>query len=82
MRSLIRSRAPDGAVVIDVGAVSRRLVTEYILNLAVSALAHEDITPIYEQYIADPRLLDEEREELARAFLLFQMATAEGASDV
>lgn len=62
---------------IDVAATSRKLLTEYILNLAVSALAREDITPLYEQYLADPRLLDPDREELARAFLLFQMATTQ-----
>ena len=81
VRSLLRGRGPEDQVVIDVAANSRRLLTEYVLNLAVSALSREDITPIYEQYIGDPRLLDEERDELARAFLLFQMATTVTATN-
>ena len=54
---------------------SRRILTEYVLNMAVSCLAREDVTPLYEQYMEDARLSDEDRNELARAYLLLQMTS-------
>ncbi len=59
---------------------SRRILTEYVLNMAVSCLAREDVTLLYEQYMEDARLSDEDRDELARAFLLLQMTSVAPAN--
>ncbi len=77
MRSLKALLGPKPAdpTVIDVRGTSQRLLTEYVLNMAVTCLAHGDLAPLYEEYLDDPRLLDEDREELARAYLLLQMAS-------
>ncbi len=53
---------------------TKRVVIEYILNMAVSSLARADVEPMYEQYMEDPRLSEEDKEELARAYLLLQMS--------
>ncbi len=68
-----KSRAPE--TIVDPNQGSHRILNEYILNMAVSCLANGDVTPLYEQYMEDPRLSDEDRDELARAFLLLQMAS-------
>ena len=60
---------------------SVHLLTEYVLNMAISALAQADITPMYEDYMSDPRLSDEDRDELARAYLLLQMASAQATGN-
>ncbi len=59
---------------IDLRGTSQRILTEYVLNMAVTCLAHGDLAPLYAQYLEDGRLVDEDREELARAYLLLQMA--------
>ncbi len=74
LKGLLGTKAVP-APVVDLRASSQRLLTEYILNMAVTCLAHGDLAPLYEQYLEDQRLLDEDREELARAYLLLQMAT-------
>lgn len=61
-------------VVVDVRQTAQRIMIEYILNMAVTCLAHGDVEPLYDQYLEDPRLSEEDREELARAYLLLQMA--------
>jgi len=63
------------AEVIDVRPAVQRVLTEYVLNMAVTCLAHGDVEPLYEQYLQDPRLSDEDKDELARAYLLLQMSS-------
>jgi hypothetical protein len=62
-------------VVVDVRQAMQRVLTEYVLNMAVTCLAHGDVEPLYEQYMQDSRLSDEDKDELARAYLLLQMST-------
>ncbi len=77
IRSLVKSKEDAGATVVDFRLVAQRHLTEYILNMAMSAIAHEDLTPMYETYMEDPRLSDDDRDELARAYLLLQMASTQ-----
>ncbi len=80
MRALKSFLNPSNAArpaVVDPRLDSLRLLTEYVLNMAVSALAHGDITPLYEQYMEDARLSDDEHDELARAYLLLQMTATQ-----
>lgn len=74
-KSLLGAKAPNSGAVVDPRRDSHRILVEYILNMAVSCLAHGEVTPLYEQYMEDARLSDEDRDELARAFLLMQMAS-------
>ncbi len=78
-RSLEKPKEEAKATVIDFRLVAQRHLTEYILNMAMSAIAHGDLTPLYENYMEDPRLSDEDRDELARAYLLLQMASTQTA---
>lgn len=80
IRSLLSTKDDSKPDVIDVRQVAQRVLIEYVLNMAVTCLAHGDVEPLYEQYLADPRLSDEDRNELARAYLLLQMSSA-GAPD-
>jgi hypothetical protein len=75
LKSLLSSKIPAEAEVIDVRPAVQRVLTEYVLNMAVTCLAHGDVEPLYEQYLQDPRLSDEDRDELARAYLLLQMSS-------
>lgn len=77
LKTLLGSKAPGEPVVVDVGKANQRILTEYVLNMAVSALARADITPLYDQYMDDARLSDEDRDELARAYLLLQMTSTQ-----
>lgn len=80
LKSRLSAKPVATPTVIDMRQTGQRILTEYILNMAVSALAHADITPLYEHYMDDLRLSDEDRDELARAYLLLQM-TATQASE-
>ncbi len=77
IKTLLRPKEATNATVLDFRDVGRRHLTEYILNLAMTALAKGDLTPIYENYMEDSRLSDEDREELARAYLLLNMAATQ-----
>lgn len=74
LRSLLSSKSPAADVVVDVRQTAQRILLEYILNMAVTCLAHGEVEPLYEHYTEDPRLSDADRDELARAYLLLQMA--------
>ncbi len=76
-RQILKSKDATESTVVDFRDIGRRHLTEYILNLALTALAHGDLTPIYETYMEDPRLSDEDRDELARAYLLLNMAATQ-----
>jgi len=82
IKSLLTSKPAAAHTVIDVRQTGQRILTEYILNMAVSALARADITPLYEHYMDDARLSDEDRDELARAYLLLQMTATQAADGV
>ncbi len=80
MRSLkvaLGVKASTHPTTVDVRQASQHILTEYVLNMAVSALARTDVTPLYEQYMDDPRLSDEDRDELVRAYLLLQMTATQ-----
>ncbi len=77
LRTLLGAKASNEPTVIDVQRAGQHVLTEYVLNMAVSALARADITPLYELYMNDPRLCDDDREELARAYLLLQMTSTQ-----
>ncbi len=77
IKTLLRPKETTDSTVVDFRDVGRRHLTEYILNLAMTALAKGDLTPIYENYMEDPRLSDEDRDELARAYLLLNMAATQ-----
>ncbi len=77
IKTLLRPKEATSSTVVDFRDVGRRHLTEYILNLAMTALAKGDLTPIYENYMEDPRLSDEDRDELARAYLLLNMAATQ-----
>jgi hypothetical protein len=82
MKSFLGAKPRSPTTVVNPMQDNRRILTEYVLNMAVSCLAGTDVTPLYEQYMEDPRLSEDDREELARAFLLLQMASvASGASE-
>ncbi len=49
------------------------LLTEYVLNLSISARADNDITPLYETYLGDARLGDFEKEELMWVYMSLQL---------
>ncbi len=58
------------------------LLTEYVLNLSISARGDNDITPLYETYLSDDRLGEFEREELMWVYMSLQLAppmASEGA---
>jgi len=75
LKSLLSPKASSGHVVVDVRQTIQRILTEYVLNMAVTCLAHGEVEPLYEQYMEDPRLSDEDKDELARAYLLLQMSS-------
>ncbi len=51
------------------------LLTEYVLNLSMSARGENDITPLYETYLSDTRLGEFEREELMWVYLSLQLTS-------
>ncbi len=70
------SRGPVQADVsggVQVKRESVHLLTEYVLNLSISARADNDITPLYETYLSDDRLGEFEREELLWVFMSLQL---------
>ena len=77
LKSSLKAKETAGETVIDFREIGRRNLTEYVLNMAIRALAQSDSTPMYEDYMSDPRLTDEDRDELARAYLLLQMASTQ-----
>jgi hypothetical protein len=52
------------------------LLTEYVLNLSMSARGDNDITPLYEAYLKDPRLDELEKEELMWVYMSLQLTPA------
>ncbi len=78
-KAIVGSKGASAEAVVDVRQTIRRVLTEYVLNMAVTALARGEVEPLYEQYMEDPRLSDEDREELARAYLLLQMSALQAS---
>jgi len=44
------------------------LLSGYVLHMSITSLGEGDITPLYEDYMNDPRLGEFERRELTQAF--------------
>ncbi|HYM39401.1 MAG TPA: hypothetical protein VEY12_04550 [Thermoplasmata archaeon] len=60
---------------------SVHLLTEYVLNLSMSARSDYDITPLYETYLGDARLGDFEREELMWVYMSLQLTPPATSED-
>jgi hypothetical protein len=58
---------------------SVHLLTEYVLNLSMSARSDNDITPLYETYLSDARLGEFEREELMWVYMSLQLTPPAGS---
>ncbi|HKZ99410.1 MAG TPA: hypothetical protein VJ326_07475 [Thermoplasmata archaeon] len=56
------------------------LLTGYVLHLSITSLGDGDITPLYEEYINDPRLGTFERRELTEAFRALRIRSARVSS--
>ena len=61
----------SGGVRVNVDSV--HLLTEYVLNMSMSARDDADITPLYDTYLNDSRLSDSEREELMWVYMSLQL---------
>lgn len=57
------------------------LLTEYVLNLSISARADNDITPLYETYLSDARLGEFEKEELMWVYMSLQLTPPVAAGE-
>ncbi len=49
------------------------LLTEYVLNMSLSAAGDNDVTPLYELYMLDSRLGDFERGELMWVYMSLRL---------
>ena len=76
MRFLRGSPPVDVSGGIRVNPESVHLLTEYVLNLSMSARTDNDITPLYETYLSDARLSEFEREELMWVYMSLQLTPA------
>ena len=69
--------APNAGVKVSetraVHSESMHLLTEYVLHMSITSLADGDITPLYEEYLSDPRLGFPEKDELTQAYLALQL---------
>jgi hypothetical protein len=81
MRFLRGSPPVDVSGGIRVNPESVHLLTEYVLNLSMSARTDNDITPLYETYLGDTRLSEFEREELMWVYMSLQLTPAQAAQD-
>ncbi len=52
---------------------SVHLLTEYVLNMSMSAREDNDITALYETYLEDGRLSEFEKEELLWVYMSLQL---------
>ncbi len=57
------------------------ILTEYVLNLSISARGDNDITPLYETYLGDARLGDFEKEELMWVYMSLQLTPPVAAGE-
>ena len=73
MRFLRGHPQTDESVVPRVKTQNVHLLTEYVLNLSMSARADNDIIPLYETYLSDDRLGDFEKEELMWVYMSLQL---------
>lgn len=72
-------RHPSPVSLPDSGSVkpeSVHLLTEFVLNMSLSAEGDNDVTPLYEQYVNDARLGEVERQELMWVFMSLQLKGA------
>lgn len=74
MRFLRGPAQVDAARSAGVKTENVHLLTEYVLNLSMSARTDNDITPLYETYLSDERLGECEREELMWVYMSLQLA--------
>ncbi len=74
MRFLRGSPQADAPVGLHIRSENVHLLTEYVLNMSMSARTDNDITPLYETYLSDGRLGDFEKEELMWVYMSLQLA--------
>jgi len=60
---------------------SVHLLTEYVLNMSMSAREDNDITPLYETYLRDGRLTEFEKEELMWVYMSLQLQSIPPAEE-
>ncbi len=73
-----RARGPPQVTVgAGIRPESVHLLTEYVLNMSMSARADNDITPLYETYLQDARLSQFEKEELLWVYMSLQLQPAD-----
>lgn len=60
---------------------SLHILTEYVLHMSITSLADGDITPLYEEYMGDPRLGAAEKEELTQAYLTLQLRNVQAIAE-
>jgi hypothetical protein len=84
-RKLPTPKVPSGSVRVSEAKMtlseSMHLLTEYVLHMSITSLADGDITPLYEEYLGDPRLGFPEKEELTQAYLALQLRNVQSAAD-
>lgn len=69
-----RGKKATGQGPIDPEAV--RLLSGYVLHMSITSLGDGDITPLYEDYVKDPRLGVFGRRELTHAYQALQARAA------
>jgi len=78
------SRAREPVRISVSGAIkpeSVHLLTEYVLNMSMSAREDNDITPLYETYLRDVRLTEFEKEELMWVYMSLQLQSSPPAEE-
>lgn len=58
-----------------------RIVTEYVMNMSITCLAGEDISPLFEDYMEDTRLGAVEKDELTQAYLVLHLRAVQAAAN-
>ncbi len=76
MRFSRASKPVEVSVSAGIKPESVHLLTEYVLNLSMSAREDNDITPLYETYTQDCRLTQFERDELLWVYMSLQLQSA------
>lgn len=47
---------------------TERILAQYVLNMSITCLGEEDVTPLYEEYMKDARLGDGEKADLTQIY--------------
>ena len=47
---------------------TERILAQYVLNMSITCLGDEDVTPLYEEYMKDARLGETQRADLTEIY--------------